>query len=72
MHQRLVEAGYRMVFLPSDVLSRYLEHINHATTVLNPELSTREKSVVKGLRRIERCLKRLGANEILLDEALDV
>jgi GT2 family glycosyltransferase len=59
MHKRLVEAGYEMIFLPSEVLIRYLEHVNHATTVLNPALSTRAKSVDKGLRRVARSLERL-------------
>ncbi len=36
MHKQLVDAGYDMVFLPSENLVKYLEHINHATTVLNP------------------------------------
>lgn len=66
MHQKMIEAGYEMLFLPSDVLIHYLEHINHATTVLNPTLSSREKSVIKGLRRIESTLQRLEAvaNEV--------
>lgn len=71
MHKQLIDAGYEMVFLPSEVLIHYLEHINHATTVLNPELSTRPKSVDKGLRRIEKSLARLHATSVLLDESLD-
>ncbi len=71
MHKRLLDAGYQMVFLPSDVLIKYLEHINHATTVLNPELSTRAKSVDKGLRRIEKSLARMNANAVLQDASLD-
>jgi len=71
LHKCLVDAGHEMIFLPSDVLIKYLDHINHATTVLNPELSTREKSVIKGLRRIKKSLARIHAREILLDESLD-
>lgn len=71
MHQRLIDAGHRMVFLPSDMLGKYVEHINHATTVLNPELSSREKSVVKGMRRIQRCLARMNADAVLADQSLD-
>lgn len=71
MHKTLVEAGYQMLFVESPVLIKYLEHINHATTVLNPELSTREKSVVKGLRRIKDSLARLGADAVLQDITLD-
>lgn len=71
MHKRLVEAGYEMVFLPSEDLSVYVEHINHATTVLNPELSSRQKSVEKGKRRIQQSLERFNAEEVLHDVSLD-
>ncbi len=71
LHQRLVQAGHEMIFLPSDVLIHYLEHVNHATTVLNPVLSTRQKSVDKGLRRIEKNLARMQASLILEEDGLD-
>jgi glycosyltransferase involved in cell wall biosynthesis len=71
MHKKLVDAGYRMVFLPSETLGNYVEHINHATTVLNPELSTREKSVLKGMHRIEKSLARMNAAVVLQDASLD-
>lgn len=71
MHKALVEAGHKMIFLPSDVLIKYVEHVNHATTVLNPELSTRKKSVIKGLDRIEKSLVRMNAQAILADVSLD-
>lgn len=70
MHKQLVDAGYKMMFLPSEILIKYLDHINHATTILNPHLS-RQKSVVKGLRRIERNLARMNAAAILQDATLD-
>jgi hypothetical protein len=68
LHQVLVDKGYQMVFLPSDRLIPYLEHVNHATTVLNPALS-RQKNVNKGLKRIAKSLTRLNA---LQDTSLDV
>lgn len=71
MHKRLIDAGHEMVFLPSDMLIKYVEHINHATTVLNPHLSKRQKSVNKGLRRIEKSLVRMQASTILQDVTLD-
>lgn len=70
MHKQLVESGYKMVFLPSEILIKYLDHINHATTILNPHLS-RQKSVDKGLRRIERNLAKMNAPAILQDASLD-
>lgn len=71
MHKALMDAGHEMVFLPSEVLIRYLEHVNHATVVLNPHLSTRQKSVDKGVKRIQASLTRLGAKMILSDASLD-
>jgi hypothetical protein len=72
MHKRLVEAGYRMIFLPSDILINYLDHINHATTVINPELSYRQKSAKKGLRRMEKSLAQMNVKEVLMDVSLDI
>lgn len=71
MHKSLIDAGYHMQFLSSEILIKYLEHINHATTVLNPELSTRQKSVDKGLVRIKKSLARMNADLILQDATLD-
>lgn len=72
MHKQLVDAGHKMIFLPSRALIRYIEHINHATVILNPYLSTRQKSVDKGMRRIERCLERMNAEALLQDTSLDL
>ncbi len=71
MHQQLIAKDYKMLFLASEELIRYLDHINHATTVLNPKLSSREKSVVRGMRRIKKNLARMNADAILHDTSLD-
>jgi len=71
LHRALVDAGYQMKFLPSDILIKYLDHVNHATTVLNPELSTRKKSLTKGLRRIKKSLASVNSVDILKDASLD-
>jgi GT2 family glycosyltransferase len=71
MHKRLIDNGYQMIFLPSETLIHYVEHINHATAVLNPALSSRQKSVDKGLCRIEKSLARMNAKVILQDVSLD-
>jgi len=70
MHQKLVQEGYQMVFLPSETLIAYLDHINHATTILNPALS-RHGNTDKRLKSVEKNLARLGAKEILEDASLD-
>lgn len=71
MHKSLVDAGYQMIFLPSDILIKYLDHVNHATTVLNPHLSSRQKSVDKGMKRIQKSLASVNAEMILQDVGLD-
>lgn len=71
MHRKLVANGHDMMFLPSRILLKYMDHINHATTVLNPELSRNQKSITKGLRRIQKSLDGFRASEILQDHSLD-
>ena len=71
IHRKLIECGYKMVFLPSDILDRYLCHLEHATMVLNPDLGARRRSISRGLNRIKRVLKDLNADTILNDPALD-
>jgi GT2 family glycosyltransferase len=71
MHRKLIEHGHRMIFLPSSILLKYMDHINHATTVLNPELSRSQQSVTKGMRRIQKSLDSFHADAILNDAQLD-
>ena len=71
LHDHLVAQGHEMVFLASEVLSRYLVHLNHATMVLNPELGSRKKSIAQGLRRIRKILDEMNAEVILNDDTLD-
>jgi glycosyltransferase involved in cell wall biosynthesis len=71
MHRKLIENHHKMIFLTSEELLKYMDHINHATTVLNPELSRNQKSVTKGMRRIQKNLERFHSNAILNDSQLD-
>jgi len=71
MHRKLIENGYKMLFLSSEELLKYMDHINHATTVLNPELSRNKKSISKGMRRIQKSLDRFHAADILKNSHLD-
>lgn len=72
MHKRMLDAGYNMIFLPSEVLSQYVIHLNHATSLLNPELSSRPGKIDKGLRRINKILQQMSVQAILQDDGLDV
>jgi glycosyltransferase involved in cell wall biosynthesis len=71
MHKKLIENHYKMLFLTSEELLKYMDHINHATTVLNPTLSRNQKSVNKGMRRIQKSLERFNATSILNDPQWD-
>lgn len=71
MHRKLVANGHRMKFLSSETLLKYMDHINHATTILNPTLSRKEKSVIKGLKRVQKSLREFQADEVLQDVSLD-
>lgn len=71
MHKSLVDAGYEMIFLSTGVLIKYLDHINHATMALNPQLGSRQKTVVQGIERIQKTLAKMRAHEILADASLD-
>ncbi len=57
LHKQLVDAGHEMIFLPSPILSKYLDHVNNATMILNPELGVRAKTVRRGIKKIEAVLK---------------
>lgn len=65
LHKSLVDAGYKMLFLSSEQLIKYVEHVNHATTILNPEISTEKRKVAKGRDRVEAFLTRFNAEELL-------
>jgi glycosyltransferase involved in cell wall biosynthesis len=71
MHRKLIDNHYKMLFLTSEELLKYMDHINHATTVLNPELSRHQRSVSKGTRRIQKSLERFDAKNILNDPQWD-
>jgi hypothetical protein len=46
-----------MVFLESEELGRYVDHLNHATLVLNPDLGSKRKSVREGQKRLRHKLR---------------
>ena len=71
MCKKLQDAGYSLTFIPSVTLGKYMMHINHATTVLNPALGSRKKSIDKGTKRINKALRKIHSEEILRDHSLD-
>jgi hypothetical protein len=70
-HFRLTDAGFTMRFLPVRILNRYMRHLNHATMILNPEISGRNTGTPKARKRIQEELNNIGFKEILNDDKLD-
>lgn len=71
LHYALVDAGYRMIFLPPGELGRYLRHFNHATMILNAAISGRKTGRESSRRRLQAELDAIGCREILADAELD-
>lgn len=71
LHKKLVEAGYEMIFLPSEELINYIKHLNHATMILNPELGGKRTGTPKEYNRIMKELNSLNFEQILKDSSLD-
>jgi len=71
VHYRLVEQGWEADFVPAPVLIRYLEHINHGTMVLNPELGTDERTIRKGRAKLDRFYARRWVRDLESDASLD-
>ncbi len=68
----MVDAGYEMMFLNSAELGRYVDHLNHATMVLNPEFGSSEHMRKEGSKRIKEKLRGIDANGILTNAQLDL
>ncbi len=65
LHYRLVDLGYKMKFLPSETLGQYVDHLNHATMLLNDEFKIKQRD--KGLKKLQRRMKQVNADTILSD-----
>lgn len=71
LHQELVRSGFRMLFLSSEDLGKYVDHINHATMILHPELGVRKKTLKHGGVKVQQRLNAVNAKKILADGRLD-
>ena len=69
IHRYLVDAGFMMEFIPPELLIRYMEHLNHATMILNPVVGSRRTSAPKARRALESRMARF--RDILADDSLD-
>lgn len=71
MHRKMVAAGYRMLFMESEQLGQYVDHLNHATMVLNPELGSSASMIRSGKKRVSKMLRGIDADALLADHSLD-
>jgi len=71
MHQKLIASGYRMKFLQSDYLGQYVDHLNHATSIFNPEFGSSMSMVREGKERVRKKMRGIDAEAILANDDLD-
>lgn len=69
IHKCLTAAGYEMDFIPPEVLIRYMDHLNHATMILNPTIGSRKTASPKARQALEKRMEQFRA--ILADDSLD-
>ena len=69
IHKYLTDAGFIMEFIPPEILIRYMDHLNHATMILNPVVGSRRTSSPKARRTLESRMARYSG--ILADDSLD-
>ncbi|MEK9771369.1 MAG: glycosyltransferase [Nitrosomonadales bacterium] len=70
MHRKLINAGYKMIFLESNELMKYIHHVNHATQALNPEIKNRGS--LKTLKTYFIFLKQPFIQSVLTKDDLDL
>ena len=69
LHKKLIHAGYKMIFLESNFLNKYVHHINHATQAINDEFGIR--SANKVIKDYFSYMNRTEIKEILKNDSLD-
>ena len=69
LHRMLIREGFRMEFLPSEELGKYVRHLNHATSILNPGEHSRRSSRPEAGRRLRNAMEMF--RETLEDSSLD-
>lgn len=72
LHNAITAAGYKTVLIPPATMLNYLAHLNHRTLVLHPSLGgLKQKTVDRGMRRINQFLAEAGIQSIYNDQSLD-
>ena len=71
IHRILTERGFEMRFLPSEILGRYILHLNHATGILNPPEGSRRCARPEAKRRLGAAMDSEFFRSVLADSSLD-
>ncbi len=71
LHRKLLNNGYRMLFIPTDELSKIMKHFNHATMVLNPEIAGKKTGKPSAFKRIMREMQSVDYKTIISDYNFD-
>ena len=69
IHRCLTDAGYTMEFIPPEVLIKYMDHLNHATMILNPSIGSRRTSSSRARKSLKSKMEHY--RDILADDSLD-
>jgi len=69
IHKHLTDAGFIMEFIPPEILIKYMDHLNHATMILNPSISDRKTSAPEVREALDAKMARF--QDILADDSLD-
>ena len=69
LHKKLINNGFKMVFLKTEELIKYVEHVNHATQALNKQFNIR--SAHKVLKSYLNFMNKKIIRDVLNDSSLD-
>ena len=72
IHKRLEEAGFKMRFLPSSELGKYMVHLNHATMIINPDEPERKIRNAQKKKNLQKKMEFEAFKAILADDSADV
>lgn len=71
IHTKLENAGYKMLFLPSEDLMKHMIHLDHATMILNPETGGRRTGKPAARRQLQKALNKMNYKQILSEPMED-
>jgi hypothetical protein len=72
LYFELVDRGYKTVELPASVMGQFINHLAHATQVVNPqEFNLRKRTKKKCNRLINQVMSSAMVQSILADNSLD-